>query len=79
MSKKYKDKCLLLVIFTDKNKKDIEQACKNVRQKNWFFAINENLHLTKEFNNPHVPAYFVLDASSKIAQTPAPEPKNFEP
>jgi hypothetical protein len=79
MSKKYKDKCLFLVIFTDKNKKDIEQACKNVRQKTWFFAINENLHLTKEFNNPHVPAYFVLDASSKIAQTPAPEPKNFEP
>lgn len=78
MSKKYRNKCLFLVIFTDVNEKNIERVCKNSDQ-TFFFSSNKNPHLKKQFNIGHVPAYFVLDGNSKLMQVPAPEPQNFEP
>ena len=79
MNKKYKDKCLFLVIFTDETEQPIEKACKNIRDKSWFFSATKNPHLQQQFNQTHVPAYFLLDANSQLMQVPAPEPKNFEP
>ena len=79
MNKKFQHRCLFLVIFTDESERAIQKACKGIRNKTWYFAATKNQHLLQQFNNTHVPAYYLLDASSKLMQVPAPEPQNFEP
>jgi hypothetical protein len=70
---------LFLVIFTDESESAIQKACKNIRNKFWFFSASQNTHLQKQFNQTYVPAYYLIDANSTLLQAPAPEPKNFEP
>lgn len=79
MNKKYKEKCLFLVIFTDETEQPVAKISKNMRDKSFLFSTAKNPHLIQQFNVTHVPAYFVLDATSKLAEVPAPEPKNFVP
>jgi hypothetical protein len=79
MNKKFQHRCLFLVIFTDESERAIQKACKGIRNKTWYFAATKNQHLLQQFNNTHVPAYYLLDANSKLMQVPAPEPQNFEP
>lgn len=79
MNKKYKDKCMFLVIFTDENEKSIKKILKKNIDPFFFFSSKKNPHLAQQFNITHVPAYFVLDAASTLLQVPAPEPQNFEP
>lgn len=79
MNKKFQHRCLFLVIFTDESESAIQKACKNIRNKFWFFSASQNTHLQKQFNQTYVPAYYLIDANSTLLQAPAPEPKNFEP
>lgn len=79
MSRKYKDKCLFLLIFTDDDIKSVQQACIPLSNHDFIATTIQNPQLIKIFNQMHAPAYFVLDTNSKLAQVPAPEPKNFIP
>jgi hypothetical protein len=79
MNKKFQHRCLFLVIFTDESESAIQKACKNIRNKFWFFSVSKNTHLQKQLNQTHVPAYYLIDANSTLLQAPAPQPKNFEP
>ncbi len=79
MSRKYPDKCLFLLIFTDESIASIQQACTALPYKGFVFSLQQNPVLSTLFYQTYAPAYYLLDSESHLIQVPAPEPKNFVP
>lgn len=79
MSKKYPNKCLFLLIFTDESTASIEQACHGLKNNYFVCSLQQNPMLRTLFYQTYAPAYYLLDSESRLMQVPAPEPKNFVP
>lgn len=79
IGRKYKDKCLFLLIFTDQDIHAIQQACQHLTNHYFVVSTQQNPQLVHAFQQTHAPSYFVLDANSRLIKVPAPRPKDFTP
>lgn len=76
-NKKWSNRCIVLVVFTDKNKTDIDAATRHLKDRTFLIWESDNQEFVKPFNVKNAPAYFRIDINGNILELPAPEPKDF--
>jgi len=78
-NKKWRGRCVAIVVFLDSDLESIESITKELTDKKNIILASENREFVKAFNVKNAPAYFRIDVNGKILEAPAPDPKEFTP
>ena len=76
-TEKWRGKCAVLVVFLDSDAENIYRLTQKLKSRDNILFSTENSEFIKAFGVKNAPAYFRIDASGKILESPAASPENF--